>query len=260
VATSALAAAMISYQFSLNAWVGVLVSLVIALAIGFVNGYLVMRTGIPSFLITLGTFFVLQGVNLAVTKLITGSVLATGIDTLDGWSSVQTVFAGTLTVGSVGVKASVLWWALLVVLGTLLLTRTRFGNWIFASGGGQSAARQTGVPVARVKVLLFMTVSLCGWLVGMIIMSRSGSVQANLGIGLEFEYIIAAVIGGCLLTGGFGSVVGAALGALIFGMTKQGIPAAQWDNDWYKLFLGVMLLAATLLNSWVRRRATGERD
>ncbi|MBC3763841.1 ABC transporter permease [Quadrisphaera oryzae] len=259
-ASSALFATIVAYQLTLNAWVGVGLALVFSLAVGAANGLVLVKTRLPSFIVTLGTFFVLQGVNLAVTKLITGTVLATGIGTLDGWDSVRTVFAGSVTVGSVGIKASVLWWALLVVLGTLLLTRTRVGNWIYASGGGQSAARQTGVPVARVKVLLFMTVSLCGWLVGMIVMSRSGSVQANLGIGLEFEYIIAAVIGGCLLTGGFGSVIGAALGALIFGMTKQGIPAAQWDNDWYKLFLGVMLLAATLLNSWVRRRATGERD
>lgn len=259
-ASTALVATITAYQFTLNAWVGVFIALVFAVGVGSLNGFLLTRTKLPSFIVTLGTFFVLQGLNLAVTKLITGSVLATGIDTVDGWGSVQAVFAGSVTIGSVSIKASVIWWLVLVVLGTLLLTRTRFGNWIFASGGGASAARQTGVPVARVKILLFIGVSLCGWLVGMINMARSGSVQANLGIGLEFEYIIAAVIGGCLLTGGFGSVIGAALGALIFGMTKQGIPAAQWDNDWYKLFLGVMLLGATLLNSWVRRRATGERD
>jgi simple sugar transport system permease protein len=184
-------------------------------------------------------------------------VLATGVSTLDGWGSVRAVFASEIPFFGATLKISVVWWLALAALGSLLLTRTRVGNWIFASGGAQIAARQVGVPVTWVKTGLFMGVSLCAWLVGMITMARSGSVQANLGIGLEFEYIIAAVIGGCLMTGGFGSVIGAALGALIFGMTKQGIPAAQWDNDWYKLFLGVMLLAATVLNTAVRRRATG---
>ena len=257
-ATSALFCTIAAYQLTLNVWTGVVAALVVSVLVGVVNGVLLVRTRLPSFIVTLGTFFVLQGVNLAVTKLVTGTVLATGVDTLDGWDSVRAVFAGTLTVAGVGLKASVLWWLGLVVVGTVVLTRTRLGNWIFAVGGGASAARQVGVPVARVKIALFVGVALCGWLVGMITMARSGSVQANLGIGLEFEYIIAAVIGGCLLTGGYGSAVGAALGALIFGMTKQGIPAAQWDNDWYKLFLGVMLLGAALLNSVVRRRASGE--
>lgn len=257
-ATSALVCTIAAFELTLNVWTGVALALVVSLLVGVVNGVLLVRTGLPSFIVTLGMFFVLQGVNLAVTKQVTGSVLATGVDTLDGWDSVRAVFAGSVTLGGVSIKASVLWWLALVVLGTVLLTRTRFGGWALAAGGGAAAARQVGVPVARVKVALFVGVALCGWLVGMITMARSGSVQANLGIGLEFEYIIAAVIGGCLLTGGYGSVVGAALGALIFGMTKQGIPAAQWDNDWYKLFLGVMLLGATVLNSAVRRRAAGE--
>ncbi|HEY0636566.1 MAG TPA: ABC transporter permease, partial [Pseudonocardiaceae bacterium] len=259
-ATAALLATILSYQLTLNVWTGVLVSLVVTLGLGALNGLLLARTGLPSFIVTLGTFFVLQGVNLAVTKLVTGSVLATGVDTLDGWDSVRVVFAGELPVLGAQLKASVLWWLGLAALGAVLLTRTRTGNWVFAAGGSAPAARQLGVPVTAVKTGLFMGVSLCAWVVGMITMARSGSVQANLGIGLEFEYIIAAVIGGCLMTGGFGSVVGAALGALIFGMTKQGIPAAQWDNDWYKLFLGVMLLAATVLNTLVRRRATGVRE
>jgi simple sugar transport system permease protein len=256
-ATAALTATIVSYQLTLNVWAGVLISLVLALLIGLLNGLLLAWTGLPSFIVTLGTFFVLQGLNLAVTKLITGSVLATGVSTLDGWESVHAVFASEVPFFGAHLKISVVWWLVLTAIASVLLTRTRLGNWIFASGGAQTAARQVGVPVTRVKTALFMGVSLCAWLVGTITMARSGSVQANLGIGLEFEYIIAAVIGGCLMTGGFGSVVGAALGALIFGMTKQGIPAAQWDNDWYKLFLGVMLLGATVLNTAVRRRATG---
>jgi simple sugar transport system permease protein len=259
-ASAALLATIVSYQLTLDVWAGVAISLAVTVVVGLLNGVLLARTGLPSFIVTLGTFFVLQGLNLAVTKQVTGGVLATGVATLDGWDSVRAVFASEVPFFGASLKISVVWWLGLTVLGSVLLTRTRTGNWIFAVGGEANAARQLGVPVTAVKAGLFAGVSLCAWLVGMTTMARSGSVQANLGIGLEFEYIIAAVIGGCLMTGGFGSVIGAALGALIFGMTKQGIPAAQWDNDWYKLFLGVMLLAATVLNTAVRRRASGIRS
>ena len=111
------------------------------------------------------------------------------------------------------------------------------------------------MPVVRTKVLLFMTTAGAAWLVGSINILRFTSVQANQGIGLEFQFIIAAVIGGCLLTGGFGSAVGAAIGALIFGMARQGIQYARWDSDWFMLFLGVMLLSAVLVNNAFRRRA-----
>jgi simple sugar transport system permease protein len=133
--------------------------------------------------------------------------------------------------------------------------RTRFGNWIFAIGGAAQSSRAVGVPVMRSKIMLFMTTAFAAWLVGSINILRYASVQANQGIGLEFQYIIAAVIGGCLLTGGFGSAVGAAIGALIFGMARQGIVYAGWNSDWFQLFLGVMLLAAVLVNNMLRRRA-----
>lgn len=104
-----------------------------------------------------------------------------------------------------------------------------------------------------------MTTAAAGWLVGMISLFRTSTVQANTGVGQEFIYIICAVVGGCLLTGGFGSAVGAALGALIYGMVFQGITFAQWDTNWLRTFLGVMLLLAVLLNHWVRTRAGGAR-
>jgi simple sugar transport system permease protein len=109
--------------------------------------------------------------------------------------------------------------------------------------------------VARTKILLFMTTAAAAWLVGSINILRYTTAQANEGIGLEFQYIIAAVIGGCLLTGGFGSAIGAAIGALIFGMARQGIVFANWNSDWFMLFLGIMLLAAVLVNNTFRRRA-----
>ncbi len=259
VATAALAAAMFSYQFSLNAWVGVIVSLVIALAIGFVNGYLVVRTGIPSFLITLSTFFVLQGANLGVTKLITGTVATTNIDKLDGFASAKGFFASDLNLGFMTLKITVIWWIIFVLIATWILLRTQIGNWIFAVGGNQDSARAVGVPVKKVKIGLFMAVAFLAWFLGMHLLFNFNSVQAGQGVGNEFIYIIAAVVGGALLTGGYGSAVGSALGAFIFGMVTQGIVFAGWDPNWFKAFLGAMLLGAVLVNLYVKNYASTRR-
>lgn len=259
VTTAALASAMISYQFSLNTWVGVVVSLLIALSIGFINGYLVVRTGIPSFLITLSTFFVLQGVNLGVTKLITGTVATTNVDQLDGFIAGRALFASDINLGFMSVKITVIWWVLFVALATWILLRTRVGNWIFASGGNPDSARAVGVPVPKVKIGLFMGVSFLGWFLGMHLLYNFNTVQAGLGVGQEFVYIIAAVVGGALLTGGYGSAVGSALGAFIFGMVTQGIVYAGWDPNWFKAFLGAMLLLAVVVNLYVRKYASQRR-
>ena len=259
VTTAALAAAMFSFQFSLNMWVGVLFSLFVALAIGFINGYLVVRTGIPSFLVTLSTFFVLQGLNLGVTKLVTGAVSSPNVSQLDGFDSARVVFASDVDLGIITLKITVLWWLAFVAIGTWVLLRTRVGNWIFASGGNEASARAVGVPVRKVKIGLFMTVGFLAWFLGMHLLFNFNTVQAGIGVGNEFIYIIAAVVGGALLTGGYGSAVGSAFGALIFGMTTQGIVFAGWDPNWFKTFLGVMLLGAVLLNQYVKNYAERRR-
>ena len=251
--TAALTASMFSYQLGINLWVGAIVALAVALVIGFVNGYLVVRTGIPSFLVTLSTFFILQGLNLGVTKMVTGTVATVDISSMDGFSSLQAVFAAGLTVGGVTISITVLWWAFFVALATWILLRTKVGNWIFAVGGNAASARAVGVPVARVKIGLFMGVSFLAWFYGMHTLYGYNTVQSGQGVGNEFLYIIAAVVGGTLLTGGYGSAIGAAIGAFIFGMTTQGIVYAGWDPNWFKAFLGVMLLLAVLVNLYVKK-------
>jgi simple sugar transport system permease protein len=255
VTASSLFASMFSYQLSVNVWVGVLVSLAFALGIGFLNGFLVMTTRIPSFLVTLGTFLMLQGANIAITKQVSGQVATDNISDMDGFTSARRIFASSFEVGGVSIRITVLWWLLFVVIGTWILLRTRFGNWIFAVGGNVDSARAVGVPVRQTKIALFMGVGLCAWFMGMHRLFAFNTVQSGEGVGNEFIYIIAAVIGGCLLTGGYGSAIGAAFGALIFGMTNQGIVYAGWEADWFKFFLGIMLLFATVLNMWVRRLA-----
>jgi simple sugar transport system permease protein len=255
VTASGLAAAHTAWYFGLNVWVGVFVALVFSLAIGAFNGYLLHKTGLPSFLVTLGTFFVLQGVNLAVTRIVTGGVSSNTLTDMDGWASAQAVFASSFDLGPVSIKIPVLYWIVLTAVLSWLLLRTRVGNWIFAVGGDSAAARAVGVPVVATKVGLFMGVGFGAWLLGMHMLFEYNNVQSGQGVGNEFIYIIAAVIGGCLLTGGYGSILGAAIGALIYGMTQLGISYAGWDVDWLKTFLGIMLIGATLVNMYVKKKA-----
>ena len=251
VTSAALVATMLNYNFHLNSWVGVGLSLLTALAIGALNGLLVVRTKIDSFLITLAAFLMLQGLNLAITKLVTGQVATPTIADMEGFPSARVVFAGTIHLGSLSIRATVIWWLVFVAIASWVLYKTRWGNWIFAVGGDDEAARAVGVPVRRVKVALFMFVGFAAWFVGMHTLFAFDSIQAGQGIGNEFLYIIAAVIGGCSMTGGRGTAVGTSIGALIFGMTNQGIVYAGWNPDWFKFFLGAMLLFAVLTNTSV---------
>ena len=205
VITSALAASMFSWFFAVNVWVGVGIALLTSLAIGLINGWLLMRTKLPSFIVTLSTFLMLTGLNLALTRLIGGSVSSPSISTMDGFDSAKAIFASSVTIAGVNVRITVFYWIALVAVATFILLKTRIGNWIFAVGGDENAARAVGVPVAKTKIGLFMGVGLCGCLLGMHNLFAFDSVQSGEGVGNEFLYIIGAVIGGCLLTGGFGS-------------------------------------------------------
>jgi simple sugar transport system permease protein len=256
VTTSALTAAILSFQLSMNVWTGVFVALIVSLAVGAFNGWLLIKTGLPSFLVTLASFLILQGANLAVTKIFTGNVASDSIADMDGFDQAKKVFASEFSIGGVSFKITIVYWLVFAAIATWLLLRTKFGNWIFAVGGSKDSARAVGVPVNFTKIALFMGVGACAWFVGMHLLFSFNTVQSGQGVGNEFLYIIAAVIGGCLLTGGYGSAIGSVIGAFIFGMVSQGIVYANWNPDWFKAFLGVMLLVAALVNLWVRRQAT----
>ncbi|WP_327312738.1 ABC transporter permease [Streptomyces sp. NBC_01235] len=256
VISSALTASMLSYQLTTNIWVGVIVALAVSLGVGFFNGWVMVRTGLPSFLVTLSTFLILQGVNLAVTKLVTGNVATDDISDMDGFDQARKIFASSFQVGDVQVKITVVWWLVFAALATWVLLRTKYGNWIFAVGGNKESARAVGVPVTFTKISLFMLVGFGAWFVGMHQLFTFNTVQSGEGVGQELIYIAASVIGGCLLTGGYGSAIGPVFGAFMFGMVQQGIVYAGWNPDWFKAFLGVMLLGATLINLWVQRTAT----
>src|SRR5437867_8437372 len=241
----------------LNVWPAIALVLLFGVVIGLINGITVVRTKLPSFIVTLATFFVLQGVNAAGTLKLTGQTAIQNIDSASGFESARKLFAGDLT--QYDYKVKVLWWIGLTVVGAWLLAKTRFGNWIFSAGGDPIAARNVGVPVARTKIALFMMTSAVAALMGIIEALELRSMQSKEGIGLEFIFIICAVVGGCLLTGGFGSVIGTFFGAAMLGMVQLGIGDAQWDSNWTYTFQGGILFAAVMLNAIVRTRAQKAR-
>ncbi|QYJ14995.1 Ribose import permease protein RbsC [Rubrobacter xylanophilus DSM 9941] len=239
-------------QYGWPLFAGVLLACAVALLVGFFNGYLVIKTGLPSFIVTLAMLFALRGLTIGFSRLITGRTQIGGLSEATQGDVLFPIFAGEVA----GIPVSVFWWIGLAVLGTWVLQRTAFGNWIFGSGGDPVAARNVGVPVNRVKIILFMCTALSAALLATIQVMDAGSADVLRGELLELQAIAASVIGGVLLTGGYGSVVGAVFGALIFGMVQQGIFFTGVNTDWFLVFVGVMLLVAVLFNNVIRNRAS----
>ena len=211
--------------------------------IGLINGYIVVLTKLPSFIVTLATFFVLRGASTGgVLLLNSGSTQITVTQAHPaGLSSAKSIFGSSFfSSGSLpsGYSTAILWFIAVTIVGTWILSRTVFGNWIFAAGGEQNAARNIGVPVNRTKVLLFVAPPWRRRWSGSSRSPRPSSAVSEQGVGYEFFYIIAAVVGGCLLTGGYGSAIGAALGACIIGMAFEGVIYSGWDSSWDFAFLG----------------------
>ncbi len=272
------AAAIVVFKIPLI--VAVLLTLLVAGVIGVMNAWIVIRTGLPSFIVTLAFLFVLRGLSLVGLKWATGgSTQLRGVTEAVEGSALLGLFSGKAFEGLftsmgalglipkfpngevmvTGIPVEIVWFVALTALATWVLLRTPLGNWIFASGGDAIAAKNSGVPVRNVKIGLFVLAALCAGLVAIITVLDSGSTDARRGFQKEFEAIIAAVIGGCLLTGGYGSAVGAFLGSIIFGMVMIGLTYTRIDQDWYLVFLGAMLLVAVLFNNIIRKRVTGER-
>jgi simple sugar transport system permease protein len=260
-------------------WSTILLAFAVAVFVGYSNGIVVMKTRLPSFIVTLGSMFILRGLTLGLTRLITGRTQVSGLHELSANDWLSPLFSSLVGRSAVdllagagiiglrpdglpniqGIPVSILWWIGLTSIAAFVLSRTKFGNWIFACGGDANAARNVGVPVGRTKIILFICTALAGTLFAAIQVLTAGSADTLRGTQKEFEAIIAAVIGGALLTGGYGSAVGALFGSLIFGLVQMGIFYTGVDTDWFKLFMGVMMLVAVLFNNYVLRRATEAR-
>ncbi len=255
IGASGMLMTILAVQYGWNLWAALLAVVVFAVAAGLFNGYLVIKTGLPSFIVTLATLFIFRGATIGLTRVLTGRTQLGGLNEVSGYDLAHTLFASDIPIAGVGFPVSILWWLALAALATWLLLRTPFGNWIFGVGGDARAARNTGVPVERVKVTLFVGTALAASFIGVMQAVAFSGADVLRGELREFFAIIVVVIGGTLLTGGYGSAIGAVFGALVFGMVRQGIVFTGVDADWFQVFLGAMLLLAVLVNHWVRRRA-----
>ncbi len=239
-------------------WPALAASLASALLVGVVNGVLVVNTGLPSFLVTLATFLVLQGTTLAGVQAIAGSGRITGLDEAPGWSSAHALFGATAQLGDGRFRVSLVWWLAVTAVATWALWRTKFGNAVLASGGARDAARELGVPVRRTTVFLFCLSATAGWLIGTLSLVRFAGVQVGTtGLATGIDFIVVAVLGGCLLAGGYGSALGASIGALLYAVARQGIMLGGWDSPWFQALLGVLLVVALVANAVVGRRLKG---
>jgi len=232
-----------------------LVALLITLGVGLFNGAMVVTTKLPSFIITLGALFIFRGLATAIPRTMTNRTQLGGFDTIPGFESINAIFGQKIDLFGSRFDISIIWWVALTALATWTLMRTRVGNWIFGVGGDSNASRNVGVPVYRLKIALFMTTAFAAFLVALMQVTQFKGADSLRGELQEFNAIIAAVVGGVLLTGGYGSVIGAALGALIFAMVQQGIIITGVDGDWFKVFVGAILVVAVIFNNFVRQQA-----
>ncbi len=251
--------ALLAAEEGWNLGFSIAASFLFALLIGVFNGFLVLRTGLPSFIVTLGTLLIIRGITIGVTRNVTGRTVIGGLNDVPGYEGARTIFAHNLRLGGADFSVSILWWLGVAAVATWVLLRTSFGNWIFGVGGNLQAARNVGVPVSLVKIALFMSTAAAAWLVSTIQVLDAKSADVVRGGGAEFTAIIAAVIGGTLLTGGYGSAIGAVFGALIYGMVRQGIVFAGVDPGWEDAVLGAMLVVAVIVNRYIRTRAMEAR-
>ena len=225
-----------------------LVALAVAVAIGLVNGLFVTRLGIPSFLVTLGMLLVVRGTALWLTN---GFPQRTW-DAGDQW--IAELLVGDFYIGGLRIYMSLIWFILLAVLLHYMLIGTRFGNWIQATGGNPVAARNRGVPTARVKIILFMVSAAMAAFAGIISSIRVSAANPNSGTSYELEVIAMVVIGGTVLTGGRGSIIGTVLGVLILRLMRNGIVLIGVPGLAYNIFIGAIILSMMALHAGLERR------
>lgn len=280
---SGIVIALLSVTYGWPMWAAIIAAFLLAMAIGWVNGFLVIKTGLPSFIVTLAFLYILRGLTIFISISTTRQTIIGGVKEAAEGDWLAALFGGKILGGLFvwladigvigkfvagtragqpvidGIPMLMVWALALIIFAHVLLTRTQFGNWIFAAGGDAQAARYVGVPVDRVKILMFVFTAFCATVFATCQVLEFGSAAADRGLLKEFEAIISVVIGGALLTGGYGSVIGAAFGALIFGVVQQGLFFAGVESSLFRVFLGVILLLAVVLNTYIRRLITGER-
>lgn len=247
VGSASMVVAVGTGHFDMPVWPMIFAALATGGLIGLANGLAVVRTELPSFIVTLATNFIVIGGTMGLARLITNTTSGT----IYSSESAKLVFAARIGQANI----SIFWWFLVVAIAAWVLSRTMFGNWIYAAGGNKVAARGAGVPVERVKIILFVMTGLAAAFVGVMQGVQWNSGNATYGMGYVFQAPIVVVIGGILLTGGYGSVLGIFFGTALFGVISSGIFYTGWNTDWIQLFLGGLLGAAVLANNYMRQLA-----
>ncbi|TNC46482.1 ABC transporter permease [Rubellimicrobium rubrum] len=248
IPAASMTVAIVSGTFELPLILGVAAALGLGLLVGLINGVLVIRTGVPSLIVTLGSLFAVAGLTLGLSVIITGS---TGVPIQAG--PVGKAILGQFIAGIF--QVTILWWLLAIAVVGFLLHVSRWGNWVFALGGDKVSARNEGIPIDRLVIQLFMGSGFAAAFVGVSQAILYNSAQVSTGQSFIFNSIISVVIGGVLLTGGFGSVIGIVFGTITFAIVNQGIFYTGFDANWASLIIGVLLLLAVLLNNTFRKAA-----
>lgn len=226
---------------------GFLIAITIAVIIGFVNGWFVTKLKIPSFLVTLGMLLVIRGTALYITD---GFPQAR-------WSSdspLLKIIVGEFTIGQIRVYASLVWFIIFAIVLGYILTQSKAGNWIQASGGNASSALARGVRVARTKIMLFILTAVMAAFAGIASSIRVSTANPNSGTGYELEVIAMVVIGGTALNGGRGTIIGTLIGVLILRFMRNGIVLVGVPGLAYNIFIGAIILGMMALHSWLERR------
>ncbi len=222
-----------------------LIALIFAAGVGFSNGFITLKMGIPSFITTMGMMMIIRGVILAITG---GFPI-----TYKSQSTMDLVTLLNLRFGQTNFRASAIWFILLVIVFAFIMDRTRYGNWVLATGGDQRTAGALGVNWRKTKWINFVLCAVLAGFSGIVNMGRFLTIEADLGEGMELEAIASAVIGGNLLSGGYGSIIGTLIGTSLIGMVRSGLVLAGAPVFWYRAFIGVILIIAVVINLRVQR-------
>ena len=249
VPAGSMTTAIISGHYGMPIWVAVAAVLILGVAIGLINGNLVIRTAVPSFIVTLGTLFAVAGTVLGLSVIITGTTSVA----IKAPQLAKTIF-GDLYFGK-QFQVLIAWWLVATAVYIFFVHFSKYGNWIFAMGGDKESARNAGIPTRKLTIALFVLSAVSAAFVGMCQAILFNSAQVSGGQSYIFNSIIAVVVGGVLLTGGFGSVIGIFFGTITFAIVTQGIYYTDFDRNWSSLIIGVLLLAAVLMNNTFRNMA-----